>query len=256
MLELDEEAQRAMAVRAEKEMRRMCDAFQLPYSDVQAVYQEDPRNPAKPPILYEYTAPDEKRVVTFTSNTIRLRLPDTAAEYHAEHVPEFARTLGPGVIQFPPSVQLMLFLFANDMTVRERCVLAGLLWDDPHPALASAMRKCWDRYEAGTAQKFGTIMRGYMCSAVFDKRSTVLELARSSPDAGQFWGEMRRLVPLWGNLLPVVPLPSRPHAPQLAMCVTLTIQAVANGIDELKQIVRDPAWSRFSTVRTTLSPVD
>ena len=254
MLDLDEEGQHVLITAAVREMRRMCDAFQLPYSDVQAEYQEDPRNPGKPPVLYKYTAPDEKRVVTFTSNTIRLRLPDLAAEYHAEHVPEFARTLGSGVIQFPPSVQLMLFLFANDMTANERSVLSGLLWNDPHPDIASAMYECWDRYEADTAQKFGTIMRGYMCSAVFDKRSIVLDLARSSPSAGRFWGEMRRLVPLWGNYLPLVP--SHQHTPQLAMCVTLTIQAVANGIDELKQIVQDSAWSRFSTVRAKLTPVD
>ena len=257
MLELDEEGQRVLITGAVRTMRRMCDAFQLPYSDVQAEYQEDPRKPSKPPVLYTYTAPDEKRIVTFTTNTIRLRLPDTAAEFHAEHMDEITDTLGPGIVQFPPGVRLMLYLFANDMTANERSVLAGLLWDEPHPDIARAMYECWDRYDADTVQKFGVIMRGYMCSALFDKRSSVLELARSSPSAGQFWGEMRRLVPLWGNYLPLIPsstLPSHPHTSQLLMRVT--IQAVAHGIDELKQVVQDSVWSRFSTVSVSLTPVD
>ena len=54
--------------------------------------------------------------MTYTTNTIRIRLPDTAGEYHAGNIDEFALTLGSGVLQFPPSVQLMLYLVANDMT--------------------------------------------------------------------------------------------------------------------------------------------
>ena len=41
MLDLDEEGQRALTAEAERYIRRVCDAFQLPYSDVHAEYVED-----------------------------------------------------------------------------------------------------------------------------------------------------------------------------------------------------------------------
>ena len=202
MFDLDEEGQRALIAEAEREFRCMCDAFHLPYSEAYAIYQQDRDKPNTPPVLYTYVAPDNARVVTYTTNTIRIRLADTAGEYHADTMSEFERILGPGVQQFPPSVQLMLFIFANDMTPRERATMSALLWDDPHPELAGAMAECWERFQAGTDRKFGVILRGYLCSSIFDKRSVVLGLVQTSPSAVHFWGEIGRLSPQWTVFLP------------------------------------------------------
>ena len=103
----------------------------------------------------------------------------------------------------------MLYLVANDMTPRERKTMSALLWEEAHPELSEAMFGCWNRCDAGTDKKFGTILRGYLCSSIFDKRSTVLELARTSPSAVHFWVEISRLAPQWRNFLPDIDVPQR-----------------------------------------------
>jgi hypothetical protein len=247
MLDLDEDGQRALTAESERYIRRLCDAFQLPYSDVFAEFVEDSSRPKKPPILYTYVAP-EGRVVTFTTNTIRIRLPDTAGEYHAGNIDEFAITLGTGVLQFPPSVQLMLYLVANDMTPRERKTMSALLWEDEHPELSEAMFGCWTRCDAGTDKKFGTVLRGYLCSSIFDKRSTVLELARTSPCAVHFWMEMSRLAPQWRNFLPDMDVPNETYEYRYTRVLRMVIrdQDGLGGLDGLENAMSDA--TRFTIV--------
>ena len=247
MLDLDEEGQRALTAEAERYIRRVCDAFQLPYSDVHAEYVEDSSRPSKPPILYTYIAPENGRIVTYTTNTIRIRLPDTAGEYHAGNIDEFALTLGSGVLQFPPSVQLMLYLVANDMTPRERKTMSALLWEEAHPELSEAMFGCWNRCDAGTDKKFGTILRGYLCSSIFDKRSTVLELARTSPSAVHFWMEISRLAPQWRNFLPDIDVPNETfYRCTRVLRMVIRDQDGLDGLDALEKAMSDT--TRFTTV--------
>lgn len=248
MLELDEEGQRTLVAEAERYIRRVCDAFQLPYADVYAEYVEDNSKPNKPPIRYTYVAPENGRIVTYTTNTIRIRLPDTAGEYHAGNIDEFALTLGSGVLQFPPGVQLVLYLVANDMTPRERKTMSALLWDEDHPGLAEAMFGCWNRWDAGTDKKFGTILRGYLCSSIFDKRSTVLELARTSASAEHFWMEISRLAPQWKNFLPDIAVPNETYVYRITRILRMVIrdQDGLDGMDGLEKAMTD--ITRFTTV--------
>ena len=127
--------------------------------------------------------------------------------------------------------------------------MSALLWEEAHPELSEAMFGCWNAVRCWNGQKIWyPSYAGTLCSSIFDKRSTVLELARTSPSAVHFWMEISRLAPTMEELFarPLTSPNETFYRCTRVLRMVIRDQDGLDGLDALEKAMSDT--TRFATV--------